>query len=63
MEINTNYCIGDKIWKVENSKAVCFEVRYIAYDGSVYYGTCAFDLCIESQCFASKDELLKYVGG
>lgn len=61
MEIKTRFALGDKVWKVENSKAVCFEVCHIAYDGAVYYGTCSYDTCVETQCFATKEELIKYL--
>ena len=56
MEISTKFAIGDKVWKIHDSKAGC-----ILYDGAVYYGATRYDVTIATQCFASKEELLKYV--
>ncbi len=61
MEISTELAIGDKAWKIRDSKAVCFEVGCILYDGAVYYGENRYDVTIATQCFASKEELIKYV--
>lgn len=60
--ITTNFAIGDTAWRIYDSRATCFEVRIIAYDGStVYYGETLYDTTPETQCFATKEELLKYV--
>lgn len=61
MEILTKFALSDKIWRLQNCKAVCFEVKHVAYDGGVYYGSNPYDLTPESQCFGSKEELIKYV--
>lgn len=61
MEISTEFAIGDKAWKIRDSKAVCFEVGCILYDGAVYYGENCYNVIISTQCFASKEDLLKYV--
>lgn len=61
MEISTEFAIGDKVWKIHDSKAICFEIDCILYDGSVYYGENRYDMTIATQCFASKEELIKYV--
>lgn len=63
MEIKTRYAIGDTLWKVENSKAVSFECKVVAYEKTASYGSSIYDLCEESQCFGSKEELLAYVAG
>lgn len=61
MEIKTKFAIGDKLWRLSENKAKSFEVRHIAYDGAVYYGTSAYDLSIETVCFATKEELIEYI--
>lgn len=61
MEISTELAIGDKAWKIRDSKAVCFEIGCILYDGAIYYGETRYDVTISTQCFATKEELLKYV--
>lgn len=61
MEISTKFAIGDKVWKIHDSKAVCFEIGCILYDGAVYYGETRYDVTISTQCFATKEELIKYI--
>lgn len=61
MEIKTEHSLGDKLWRVRDSKANCFEVRCIVYDGTVYYGETCYELTLSTQCFATKEGLLKYV--
>lgn len=61
MEISTEFAIGDKAWKIHDSKAVCFKIGCILYDGAVYYGENRYDMTISTQCFATKDELIKYI--
>lgn len=61
MNISTKFSLGDKAWRIHESKAVCFEINCIMYDGAVYYGESRFDMTVETQCFASKEELIKHV--
>lgn len=61
MEISTEFAIGDKVWKIHDSKAVCFEIGCILYDGAVYYGEMRYDMTIATQCFATKEELIEYI--
>lgn len=62
MEIKTKFALGDKVWTIRNCKAVSFEVACILWDdGGIYYGVSCYDYTSESHCFASKEEMLKYV--
>lgn len=62
MEIKTKFAIGDGVWTIRKCKAVSFEIGCVMYDESgVYYGVYAYELTPESQCFATKEELLKHV--
>lgn len=60
MEILTKYAIGDKLWRIDNSKAVKFEVCYIGFDGtSVSYGESPYWMKEEQFCFPSKESLIE----
>lgn len=61
MEIKTKFALGDKVWIVRDSKARCFEVGCILFDGAVYYGETRYDTTLESQCFPTKEALIKYI--
>lgn len=61
MEIITKFSLKDKVWTVRDCKAVCFEVAYILHDGENYYSETRYDLTPESQCFPSKEELMKHI--
>ena len=63
MEIKTKFNLGDKVWKIHDSKAVCFKIGCILYDGAAYYGKSRYDLTLASQCFPTKEALIKYVSG
>lgn len=61
MEIITKSSIGDSLWRIENSKAKRFDVKVILFDGEeASYGDNRYCFTPESQCFATKEELLKY---
>lgn len=60
MEILTKFALGDKAWTMRDCKATLFEIGCIVYDGTVRYGASFYDTIPESQCFFSKEELLKY---
>lgn len=61
MEIITKFAIGDTVWTMHDCKAKPLTIRCILYDGTHnYYGENRFDTIIESQCFATKEELLEY---
>lgn len=73
MEIKTRFDIGDKAWTLSRNKAVEFEVcsisisrsktllpiTYITYCGASRDGKVI--TAIESECFASKEELIAYI--
>lgn len=61
MEIITKFSLGDKLWTVRDCQAVCFEVGCIIYDGAVYYGETRYDATLETQCFDSKESLIKHI--
>lgn len=61
MEIKTKFNLGDKVWRIHNSKAVSFEIGCILYDGATYYGETRYDTTIESECFPTKEALIEYV--
>lgn len=64
MEIKTQFNIGDLVWVVINSKAAEIEVVAISVtkDG-IFYGESRYGMHHESECFATKPELLEYVAG
>lgn len=73
MEIRTRFDIGDKVWTLSHNKAVEFEVcsisisrsktllpiTYITYCGAFNDGK--ITTAPESDCFASKEELIDYI--
>ena len=60
MEIKTKFAIGDEVWTIRKCKAVNFKIETLMYNGEcVYYGTSTFELTHETQCFATKEELIK----
>lgn len=61
MEILTKFAIGDNVWTIKDCKAVCFEVGSILYDGAVYYGETRYDAIIETECFDSRESLIKHI--
>lgn len=62
MEIKTKFAIGDKVWTIQNCKATQFKIRFIGvYDGVITYGADRYASIPESECFATKEELLKYI--
>lgn len=64
MQIKTKFAVGDTVWTIRDCKAAPFEIGCIVFDGtSVYYGETRFDTVVESQCFATKEGLLKYAAG
>lgn len=64
MDVYLKYDLRDKVWTISQCKAVQFTIGFIGiYDGAVVYGANKYDLIPESECFATKEELLKYVNG
>lgn len=66
MEIKTKHSIGDKVWIIHNSKAVEVEIKSVIADRKgIYYSNASsayvFNPIPETQCFPTKDELIKYV--
>lgn len=73
MEIKTRFDIGDKVWTLSRNKAVEFEVcsisisraktllpiTYITYCGA--YSDGKITIAPESDCFASKEELINRI--
>lgn len=64
MEIKTKFNLGDNVWVVHNSRAIEIEVAVITVNcaGVSYYAD-TIGSFPESECFATKDELLKHVAG
>lgn len=64
MEIKTKFNFGDKVWTISQCKAAQFTIGFIGvYDGVIVYGSDKYNLIPESECFATKDKLLKYITG
>lgn len=65
MEIITKFAIGDKAWTVRGCKAKEFTVASIhVFESGVVYtaeGIAPQSSIPESQCFATKVELLEYI--
>lgn len=64
MNIITLFAPGDKVWVVHNCRAILVEVSavIVSHSGVSY----AFDHLgnfYESECFATKEELLRHVAG
>lgn len=61
MEIITKFSIGDTAWTMRDCKAEPFKIGCILFDGTnFFYGETRFNTIIESQCFKTKEALLKY---
>lgn len=62
MTIQTRFNIGDKVWLVYESRAICGKIQSIfALPTGLYY---SFDICNpvkENEVFASKEELMDYL--
>lgn len=69
MDIHTKFDIGDRVWAIEDSRAVCFEVRGVQASAFRYtddipqvlrvvYNGDGTEAHREDTCFATKDELL-----
>lgn len=72
MELKTKYNIGDKVWTVNNNKAVCFEINGIniihravdeGYKTSasmtlIQYKGILIDWTLEENLYVTKEELL-----
>lgn len=69
MEIITKFPLGDKIWYVDDSRAVNAEIIGIhVYPERISYslsreGRSTPSAATEDKCFATKDELMKHVAG
>ena len=65
MEIKTKFAIGDKVWIVKDSKAVTKTVDsiHIYKSGATYSAkeNSSYMSIPESQCFATKEELIAYI--
>lgn len=62
MEIKTKLSIGGKAWTIKDCKAVEFEINYIVVSrNGVRYGDGQYNTNLECECFATKEELLKFV--
>lgn len=62
MEIKTKFRVGDKAWTIKDCKAVEFEINYIVVSrNEVRYGDGQYNTTLECECFATKEELLKFV--
>lgn len=69
MEIITKFPLGDKIWFIDDSRAVNAEISGIhVYSGRITYtvdrdGRSTPTSVAEDKAFATKDELMKHVAG
>lgn len=73
MDIKTKFAIGDKVWTIKDCKAVEFEVCSISINKSAtLYPANRITYCgeykdgkittaEEAECFATKEELLKFI--
>lgn len=67
MEISTKFAPGDTVFVLKDSKAVKMEVKTILVTagGKVFYtdddSGMVFQPKAEEQCFATMDELIKYI--
>lgn len=73
MEIKTKFSIGDKVWTIKVCKALEFEVCSISISKSTtLYPANRITYCgeykdgkittaEESECFATREELIKYI--
>ena len=67
MEIKTKFALGDKVWIVNDSKAVQAEIhsificsQYTDYNLKLSDGSMKLSIN-ESECFGTKEELMRYV--
>lgn len=61
MEILTKYALGETIYVIRESKAVKMEIRSIVIsETGIYYSDFVYSYP-EKECFASIDELVKYI--
>lgn len=62
MEIKTKFGIGDKVWTIKGCKAVELEINYIVVSrDEVRYGDGQYNTNLETECFASKEELIRHI--
>ena len=62
MKIETQFNIGQRIWVIRNGKATPIEVKVITLTvHGIEYGEGWFPTFPEAECFATKEELLKFV--
>lgn len=63
MEIKTKFAIGDKVWTVNEVKAVEVEISAMVVDGRGVWvrDNADFTLHHENNCFPTKEELLKHI--
>ena len=65
MEIKTKFALGDTVWVVDSSQAKTMTVEsiHIFPTGITYSLSELRESRYENECFASKEELLRYVAG
>lgn len=64
MEIKTKFAIGAVVWTISKCKATKIEIEAITITpNGVWLRTKDCSAYSEDECFASKEELLKYVAG
>lgn len=64
MEIKTKFNLGDTVWIIRGSKATKITIEAIAVNkNGIFYSDCPLvvDIRPESQCFATKEELVDYI--
>ena len=65
MEIETKFSIGDPIWIIQSGRAALVTIGsiHIFITGITYSFVDSQESRPENECFATKEELLKYVAG
>lgn len=64
MTIESKFNLGDKVWTIGyNLKAAEIQIGLISYgDGGIrYVDNATYQSYYEDRCFATKEELMKYV--
>lgn len=63
MEIKTRYNLGDKVWTVQNCKAVQMEITEISINKEriSYRGDIGYTTFPEDNCFITKKSLVNYL--
>lgn len=67
MEVKTKFSIGDEVYILDDYKIIRTKVLAVYYEkhgvapASILYGFTVFPKRKESECFATKESLIKYL--